>query len=53
LTCFGTFGGHDSGKHHGIVDIDNDSAAGLASDFTGFYSDRVLAPLKSFANFIE
>jgi hypothetical protein len=53
LTCFGTFGGHNRCEYNGVVDIDNDCAAGLTRDFTGFHSDRVLAPLKSFANFIE
>ena len=53
LTRFGTFGSDDSSEYDGIVNSDQHRSAGLASNFTGFHGDRVLAPLESFAYFVE
>jgi len=53
LARFGDFGADDGGKHHGVIDVDQHSAAGLAGDFAGFQGDRVLAPLKCFGDFVE
>ena len=53
LASFGDLRTHDSGQHHGVVHVDEHSAAGLASNFAGFHGDRVLAPLESLGNFIE
>ena len=48
------FGARDyGGQHHGAVHVEHHCASGLAGDFAGFHGDRVLAPLKGLANFIE
>jgi hypothetical protein len=38
--------GHHGGQHHGVVDVDQHGAGGLARDLAGFHGDRVLAPGK-------
>ena len=49
-----TFGLANHGcQHHGAVHVEQDSAIGLACDFTGFHGHRVLAPLEGLANFFE
>ena len=53
LAGLGIFRTNDSGEYHGVIEVDHDCAAGLAGDFAGFHGDRVLAPLKGFANFVE
>ena len=53
LARLGRLRRHDSGEHHGVFDVDDDSAARLAGDFAGFHGDRMLAPLKGFGNFIK
>ena len=53
LTCFGGFGADDGSEYDGIVNVDQHRATGLACNFAGFHGDRVLAPLESFAYFVE
>jgi hypothetical protein len=44
---------HHGGQHHGVVDVDQHGAGGLAGDFAGFHGDRVLAPLEGLGDFVE
>ena len=44
---------HNGCEDHGVVDVDEHSAGGLARDLAGFHRDRVLAPLKGFGDFVE
>ena len=53
LARLGNLGAHHSGQHHRVVNIDQHSAGSLASDFTRFHRDRVLAPLEGLCYFIE
>ena len=53
LASFGVFRADDGGEDHGVIDIDQHRTAGLAGNFAGFHGDRVLAPLESFAYFVE
>jgi hypothetical protein len=53
LASFGVFGTNDGGEYDRVVNIDQHRTAGLACNFAGFHGDRVLAPLESFAYFVE
>ncbi|EWS64054.1 hypothetical protein Y695_02706 [Hydrogenophaga sp. T4] len=45
--------GDHGGEHHGVIDVDQHGAGGLAGDFTGFHGDRVRAPLEGLCDFVE
>jgi hypothetical protein len=45
--------GHHGGKDHGVLDVDEHRAAGLASDLAGLQRDAVLAPLEGLGDFVE
>ena len=53
LASFGDLRAHHGGEHHGVVHVDEHSAAGLASNFAGFHGDRVLAPLEGLGDFVK
>ncbi|MNM74819.1 hypothetical protein D3C81_865840 [compost metagenome] len=44
-------GGDGSDQQHGVVHLDDDSAAGLTGDFAGFKRDGVFAVLEGFGDF--
>ena len=44
LARLGGLGRDHGGQHHGAFDVDDDGAAGLAGDLTGFQDDGVLSP---------
>jgi hypothetical protein len=45
--------GHHGGQHHGVVDVDQHGAGGLAGDFAGFHRDGLVAPLEGLGDFVE
>ena len=53
LAGLGRLRGYYCGQNHGAFHIQQHSAGRLASDFAGFHSDRMLAPLEGFGDFIK
>ncbi len=53
LARLGGLGGDHGGQHHGVVDVDDDGAAGLAGDLAGFQRDGVGAPLERLGDLVE
>ena len=45
LAGLGVLGGDDGGEHHGVFDVDDDGAAGLAGDLAGFQGDGLCRPI--------
>ena len=53
LAGLGGLGGDHSGQHHGVVNIHQHGARGLAGDFAGFHDDGLVTPLEGLGDFVE
>ena len=53
LARLGVLRRDDGGQHHGVLDVDDDGAAGLAGDLAGLERDGVLTPLERLGDLVE
>ena len=53
LTGLGGLGRDHGRQHHGVIDVDDHGARGLARDFAGFHDDGLVAPLEGLGDFVE
>ena len=53
LAGLGGLGGDHSGQHHGVVNIHQHGAGGLAGDLARFHDDGLVAPLERLGDFVE
>ena len=53
LARLGGLGSHHGGQHHGVVNVHQHGAGGLASDLARFHDDGLVAPLERLRDFVE
>ena len=53
LARLGILRAHHGGQHHGVFDVDDHRAAGLAGDLAGFQHHGVLTPLERLGYLVE
>ncbi|MNT21423.1 hypothetical protein D3C72_1567620 [compost metagenome] len=53
LSWLGTLGCHHGGQHHGVINVHQHSAGGLAGDLTRFHDDGLVTPLEGLGDFVE
>ena len=53
LAGLGGLGSHHGGQHHGVVNVHQHGARGLAGDLARFHDDGLVAPLERLRDFVE